>query len=103
MDRGERLTGQLPGRLASQTGYVPTNTIGKSALFFGASGVLTNPTQDQRMWAWAYLYDSGKLEITGTRAPDASRQVLATGCPYTNAHYQIHAAMPWYDARSDLR
>lgn len=50
-----------------------------------------------------HLYDSGKLEVTGTHAPDATRQVLATGRVCTNAHYQTHAAMPWYDARSSLR
>ena len=64
---------------------------------------MTNPAQDQRTWAWAHLYDTGKLEVTGTRASDASRQVLATGHVCTNAHCQTHAAMPWYDARSDLR
>ena len=90
-------------RLVGQTGYVPTNTAGKTALSFGASGVLTNPANDRRTWAWAHLYAGGALEITGTAVPDATREVLATGRVCTNAHYQLGSAMPWYDERASLR
>ena len=89
--------------LVGQTGYVPTNTAGKAALTFGASGVLTNPANDQRTWAWAHLYAGGALEITGSATPDATREVLGTGRVCTNAHYQLGSAMPWYDERASLR
>ncbi|MBR3314833.1 MAG: hypothetical protein IKG18_11920 [Atopobiaceae bacterium] len=87
-------------RLVGQTGFVPTNSAGKAALSFGASGVLTNPANDQRTWAWAHLYERGVLEITSTQTPDSQRQVLASGRVCTNAHYQSHAAMPWYAQRT---
>ncbi len=82
---------------------MPGPTTGKSALSFGASGVLTNPANDQRTWVWAHLYAGGALEVTGSATPDATREVLASGRVCANAHYQMHAAMPWYDRRAQLR
>lgn len=46
-------------RLVGQTGFVVSDTAGKTTFSFGASGVLTNPSQDQRTWVWGHLYDSG--------------------------------------------
>ena len=80
-------------------------TVDKSAVSF--DGMLTNPTHIQRMnnsaWAWSHFYCAGKLTVTGTCTPDLSRKAIACGRMCTNAHYQTHAAMPWYDARCDLR
>ena len=74
-------------RLVGQTGYVPTNTAGKAALSFGASGVLTNPANDRRTWAWAHLYAGGALEITGTAVPDATWVLPSSGVSGMNTFY----------------
>lgn len=90
-------------RLLGQAGYVAPDSAGKAALSFGASGVLTNPSQDQCTWAYGHLYDTGALEITAGATPDAGRTVLASGRLCANAHYLKACAMPWYDQRSQLR
>lgn len=90
-------------RLVGQTGFCPSTTAGKAALTFGSSGVLTNPAQDQRTWAWAHLYGTGALEITSTATPDATRELVATGRICTNAHYVAVSCTPWYDDRASLR
>ena len=89
-------------RLVGQTGYVAASSAGKAALSFGATGVLTDPAQDQRTWVWAHLYDTGALEITGTATPDAGRTALATGRVCANAHYVAVGAMPWYASRASM-
>ncbi len=90
-------------KLVGQAGYITPDSTGKTALSFGTSGVLTNPSQDQRTWVWGHLYDTGALEVSASATPDANRTVLATGRVCANANYLTAGAMPRYDQRVQLR
>lgn len=89
-------------RLVGWSLYVPTSTAGKAALSLGSSGVLTDPQNDQRVWAWGHLYDTGELEVTASSAADASRTVLVSGRVCVNCHYTSISAMPGYEQRASL-
>ncbi|MBR3327469.1 MAG: hypothetical protein IKG22_09140 [Atopobiaceae bacterium] len=65
--------------------------------------MLTNPSQDQRVWVWGHLYSDGELEVTGSSTPAAMRAVTASGRICVNAHYQAVGCTPWHDARAGLR
>lgn len=86
-------------RLVGQTGYVAPDSAGAAAFSFGAAGVLTNPSQDQRRWVYGHLYDTGELEVTASATPDVGRTLDASGRVCVNAHYRSAMAAPWYDGR----
>ena len=89
-------------RLVGGSLYVPTSTAGKAALTLGSSGVLTDPQNDQRVWAWGHMYGTGELEVTASATADATREVLSSGRVCVNCHYTSISAMPWYEQRASL-
>ena len=90
-------------RLVGGTGYVAPSSAGRAALALGSTGVLTDPNNDARTWAWGHLYADGELVITASSTPEASRALTASGRVCTNAHYQAAGCTPWYDSRASVR
>jgi hypothetical protein len=81
---------------------VAKDTMGKSAFTTGTNGLLVCNTDDQRSWAFAYLYSDGSLVVNRYGVIDASRTVTASGTLCTNARYNGLGSMPWHELRDTI-
>ena len=92
------------GRLVGERGYVPEQMDDWRQLHFETDGVLTHPdpAEDEREWFRCFLYADGELVLTAATAPDAGREVLASGRLCANARYNSVGYQPWYDHRDDV-
>ncbi|MCI1933835.1 MAG: hypothetical protein LKJ31_01865 [Atopobiaceae bacterium] len=81
---------------------VARDTSGASAFTTGANGLLAYDGDDARVWAYARLYTSGKLEINTGWGSGTTPDVLASGPICVNARYNALGSMPWHDHRDML-
>lgn len=79
-------------RLVGAQGYVPKSTDGASALGFGDSGALTDPSGDEREWFVCRLYSDGLL-VLGDQG--GTGEILAEGRLCAQARYASSTAAPW--------
>ena len=68
-----------------------------SEMCLGADGVLTDPGDDQREWAWGHLYEDGGLVVAADSAADGSRELLSSGRFCVNTCYDTSLWTPWRD------
>ncbi len=76
-------------------GFVPTSTSGAAVCKLGAGGVLTDPNADGRTWFRAFYYADGEGVLTAATAPEAGRELVASGRICANAKYQGLGFAPW--------
>lgn len=76
-------------------GFVPTSTSGKTVLKLGTGGVLTDPENDARTWFRAFYYADGEGVLTASSAPDATRELVASGRICAIGKYQGLGFTPW--------
>lgn len=81
---------------------VATDTAGKSALTTGANGLLACSADDERSWAFAYLYSDGSLVVNRSGMLDGDRTIAASGTLCTNARYKALGSMPWHGLRDTI-
>lgn len=76
-------------------GFVPSTTSGASVCKLGAGGVLTGPNDDQHTWLWAHFYADGESVLTASSAPDAARELVASGRICAIGKYVGLGFTPW--------
>ena len=81
---------------------VATDTAGKSAFTTGANGLLACSADDERSWAFAYLYSDGSLVVNRSGMLDGDRTIAASGTLCTNARYKALGSMPWHGLRDTI-
>lgn len=89
-------------RLVGEKGYVPAQMDNQGELHFETNGVLTRHASDQREWFRCYLYADGGLVLTAAVAPEAGREVVASGRLCANARYNSVGYQPWYVHRDKV-
>lgn len=81
---------------------VVPDTAGKSAFTTGANGLLACSADDERSWAFAYLYSDGSLVVNRSGMLDGDRTIAASGTLCTNARYKALGSMPWHGLRDTI-
>lgn len=81
---------------------VATDTAGKSAFTTGANGLLACSADDERSWAFAYLYSDGSPVVKRSGMLDGDRIIAASGMLCTNARYKALGSMPWHGLRDTI-
>jgi hypothetical protein len=76
-------------------GFVPSTTSGASVCKLGPGGVLTDPNNDNRTWFYAHYYADGEGVLTATATPDATRELVASGCICAIGKYVGLGLTPW--------
>ncbi|OUO62047.1 hypothetical protein B5F74_02220 [Collinsella sp. An271] len=89
-------------RLVGGSGYVCGSFDDEGNLNTGEEGILTDPDADGRTWVYGHLYADGELVVTASSAPEAGRQLLASGRLCAQAAYRSASAMPWDGYEDDV-
>ena len=88
------------GGLAVSSGSSGTGAAGFTV--GGSKGLLTDPSDDARAWAYGWLYADGELVVTATSSADPSRELLCGGSFVANARHNALGGLPWHDQRSKI-
>nr|WP_314783671.1 hypothetical protein [Olsenella uli] len=88
------------GGLAVSSGSSGTGAAGFTV--GGSKGLLTDPSDDARDWAYGWLYADGDLVVTATSSADSSRELLCGGSLVANARHNALGGLPWHDQRSKV-
>lgn len=90
----------MGGGLAISTGSSGTAAAGFAV--GGSKGLLTDPSDDARDWAYGWLYADGDLVVTATSSADSTRELLCGGSLMANARHNALGGLPWHDRRSEI-
>lgn len=82
------------GGLAVSSGSSGTGAAGFAV--GGVKGLLTDPGDDARIWAYGWLYADGELVVTAAASPDSSRDLLCGGSFVANARHNAVGGLPWH-------